>query len=516
MSAQDRPPTPAPLAPRELLRWSWRQLTSMRTALILLFLLALAAIPGSVVPQDAVDSVAAAQWRDQHPSLAPVYEKLGLFAVYGSVWFSAIYILLMISLVGCILPRTRVYLTALRARPPRTPANLSRLPEHRSFAVDAEPETVLARARELLAGYRVDRHDSSLAAERGYLREAGNLLFHLSVLVVLAGFAYGSLFGYKGGVLVVTGGQFANVANQYDELVPGALFDTEDLAPFSFSVTDFDVTFSTEAKEFGMASDFSAGLDYQTSPDASVEHTRIRVNHPLEVDGASVFLIGHGYAPRVTVRDATGEVAYSGPVIFLPRDTTFLSQGVVKVPEATPKQLGFSGLFFPTYGTIGGEPSTLFPDISIQRPPGAGSLLSLSVYAGDLGLDDGVPQSVYNLDTSGLERVKKDGKDLRVDLQQGETATLPDGLGSITFDGVDRYVKLQISSNPGEWVALGGVILALIGLLGSLFIKPRRVWVSVRRDGGRTLVEVAGLDRSSGGDLAGEVDDLAARLEDKA
>ena len=36
------------------LRWMWRQLTSMRTALILLFLLALAAVPGSVFPQRGV------------------------------------------------------------------------------------------------------------------------------------------------------------------------------------------------------------------------------------------------------------------------------------------------------------------------------------------------------------------------------------------------------------------------------------------------------------------------------
>ena len=93
----------------------------MRTALILLFLLALAAIPGSVVPQEAVDSVRASQWRDQHPQLTPVYEKLGLFSVYDSVWFSAIYILLMVSLVGCIVPRLRVYWRGVRARPPKAP-----------------------------------------------------------------------------------------------------------------------------------------------------------------------------------------------------------------------------------------------------------------------------------------------------------------------------------------------------------------------------------------------------------
>ena len=113
----------------------------MRTALILLFLLALAAIPGSVVPQEAVDSVRASQWRDQHPELTPIYEKLGLFSVYDSVWFSAIYILLMISLVGCFVPRLRVYWRGVRAQPPKAPKNLSRLPEHREVVVQGGGST---------------------------------------------------------------------------------------------------------------------------------------------------------------------------------------------------------------------------------------------------------------------------------------------------------------------------------------------------------------------------------------
>lgn len=500
----------APLAPKEFLRWTWRQLTSMRTALILLFLLALGAIPGSVIPQDAVDGLRAAQWRREHPSLTPVYEKLGLFSVYDSAWFAAIYLLLMISLVGCILPRTRVYLRAATARPPRTPRNLTRLPEYRTFSTDAEPDAVLGRARAALRGYRVDRHESSLSAERGYLREAGNLLFHLSVLIVLVGFAGGSLLGYKGGVIVVTGGQFANVASQYDEFDPGTLFDPDSLAPFSFTLTDFKVTFIKEGRESGMANKFSAGLDYRTGPDAATRHTRIAVNHPLSVDGTKVYLIGHGYAPNVTVRDAEGNVSFSGPVVFTPEDSTFRSSGVIKVPDATPKQLGFRGEFYPTYGfTMATGPFSAFPDA--KNPA-----LSMLVYAGDLGMDKGVPQSVYALDMTGLKPVKKaDGKPFRVDLALGKTVELPDGLGSITFNGVDRFVKLQVSRNPGGWIALLGMVLALTGLLGSLFIRPRRIWVSVRREGGRTVVEVAGLDRSSGGDLSGQVDDLVGALEEK-
>ncbi len=516
LSSAPAAPGAPPLAPLEFARWAWRQLTSMRTALILLFLLALAAVPGSVVPQESVDSVAAAQWRERHDTLTPIYDKLGLFSVYDSVWFSAIYILLMISLVGCILPRTRVYWRALRARPPAAPRNLFRLPEHRSFETGGAPGEVLSRARAALRGYRMVEDEGSLCAERGKLREAGNLLFHLSVLIVLVGFAGGSLLGFKGGVVVVTGSSFANSLSQYDDFRPGGLFQPDDLAPFDFTVTDFDVTFITEGREAGMAHKFSAGLDYRTSPTAAERHTRISVNHPLTIDGTKIYLISHGYAPHITVRDAEGQVAFSGPVVFLPEDSTFRSFGVVKVPDAQgptgPEQIGLEGEFYPTYAfTDATGPFSAFPD---DKNPA----LSLLAYQGDLGLDSGVPQSVYSLDKDDLRPIKgADGKPFRLDLAMDTTVDLPDGLGSVTFDGVSRFVKLQVSRSPGDWVALLGVVLALLGLLGSLFIRPRRVWVKVRpvggSRGGRTLVEVAGLDRSAGGDLAGEIDAIVRKLE---
>lgn len=513
MSEENRP-EPMPLAPRELARWTWRQLTSMRTALLLLFLLALAAIPGSVIPQEAVDPVRAANWRQAHPGLADLYQRLGLFSVYDSAWFSAIYLLLVVSLVGCIVPRLRVYLRGVRAAPPRTPKNLSRLPEYRSYTTEAAPEEVLAAARARLRGYRLragEEEDGAISAERGYLREAGNLLFHLAVLVVLAGFAWGSLFGFRGGVIVVTGTGFADTLSQYDDFAPGKLFDPADLAPFNFTVTDFDVTFIRSGREAGGAHKFSAGLDYQVAPEAPTQHTRIEVNHPLTIDGTTIYLISHGYAPNVTVRDGTGAVAYSGPVVFLPEDASFRSFGVIKVPDAKPSQLGFEGELYPTYAfTDATGPFSAFPDA--KNP-----VLSMLAYRGDLGLDNGVPQSVYALKKAGLKPIPRpDGRPFRVDLAMGKTVVLPDGLGSITFDSISRFVKLQISRSPGDWLALLGVVLALLGLIGSLYIRPRRIWIRVGEQDGRTLVEVAGLDRSSGGDLSSDLDTFVTRMQEKA
>ena len=509
------PSGPPGLGPAALARWAWRQLTSMRTALVLLFLLALAAVPGSVVPQQSIDAVGVRSWQQEHPQLAPVYDFLGLFDVYGSVWFSAIYILLMISLVGCVVPRLRVYWKAMRAQPPRAPRNLSRLPESRVFELEDPPDVVLARAVSVLRSrrYRVEVAGTSVAGERGYLREAGNLLFHTSVLVVLVAFAVGQLFGYKGGVITVVGQGFSNSLSQYDDFAPGALFGPDDLTPLNLTVEDFAVSFLTSGPQLGQPRDFSAAVRYSEEPGGQEQSYDLAVNHPLTLDGVSVFLVGHGYAPVVTVRDGDGAVAYQGPVVFLPQDSSFASFGVIKVPDAAPTQLGFEGLFLPTYGyTRDRGPFSQFPD---KLDP----VLSLTPYSGDLGMDTGAPQSVYELDRDGLEPFDSSdaslGPNARIKLSPGDVVELPDEAGSIRFDRVDRWVKLQVSDSPAKRWALLGVVLSIVGLLGSLFIRPRRAWVRVRpgdQGAGRTVVELAGLDRSSGGDLDTEIDELERRI----
>jgi cytochrome c biogenesis protein len=514
----ERPVGRGELTARELGRWIWRQVTSMRTALVLLLLLALAAIPGSVIPQSGVDALAVTRWKDEHPDLTPIYEKLDLFSVYDSIWFSAIYLLLVLSLVGCIVPRLFVYARALCAQPPKTPRNLSRLPGHVSYETPLPADEVLDRARAVLGkGYRVrpagDDASDAVSAERGYLREVGNLVFHMSVLVVLAGFAIGGLFGYQGGVILVQGSTFGNNLTQYDDFDPGGLFTPEQLDEFDFTVDDFDVEWLMSGAGAGTARGFEAGLSY-TEGDGPEQEYDLRVNHPLSIGDTDVFLIGHGYAPVITIRDGDGNVAWTGPTVFLPQDQSFVSFGVAKARAAKPTPIGLEGLFYPTFEFYEGDPVSVFPD---DLSP----LVSMLVYTGDLGLDAGEAQSIYTLDKEDATQLTdKDGKPFRLDLSVGETIELPDGLGSVTFERVDPWVRVQISQTPGKEVALAGVVLALIGLCGSLFIRPRRVWVRARTvdtEGGRdtmsTVVEVAGLDRSGNGDLDEVLADLVVALQ---
>ncbi len=496
------------------LRWTWRQLTSMRTALFLLLLLAIGAVPGSIWPQRSIDAARTADYIARHPTLGPWLDRFGFFEVYASPWFAAIYLLLLISLVGCVLPRSRQHWRAVRAAPPRAPARLARLQSHAEATIDAPADEVLHAAREVLRSkrFRVHAHDdASVSAERGHLKESGNLLFHVALVFVIVGVAVGHLFGWKGDVIVPVGQTFANTLSRYDTFSPGPWVDAEDLSPFTVHVDRLDATFEesvTGKGQFGQPRDFVAHVTTTSRPGAPAERETIRVNHPLEMKGASVFLLGNGYAPVITVRDAKGEVVYHDATPFLAQDNNYKSVGAVKVAGAQPKQLGFFGLFLPTAViTPDGGPSSVFPDA--KRPA-----LALGLYTGNL-FPGGRPQSVFTLDTRELTQVKaKDGQPLRIWLEPGQTVQLPSGLGSITFDGVERFAGLSIRSDPGKLLTLVSALLALAGLVASLTIRRRRVFVRVSpaADPGRTVVSVGGLAKDDDDTLGEAVEDVLTAL----
>ena len=508
-------PAPVGLGPLGWARWLWRQLTSMRTALFLLLMLAVAAVPGSIVPQRGADAVRVAQYLRDHPDLGPWIDRVSGFDVYTSPWFSAIYLLLFVSLVGCVLPRTRTHLRALRTPPPPTPARLERLPVHRAAEVPFAADVALAAARRALRSRRyrvVDGGGASVAAQRGDLRETGNLLFHLALIGVLVAVAVGGLYGYRGQTLVPQGKAFANSLTSYDSFDPGGLYDTAALTPFSLRLDDLRVKFdeTSAGGQFAAPRDFEADLGVSDGPGQPVQERRLRVNHPLRVGGASVYLAGNGYAPHVTVRDSQGNVAFDDQVPFLPQDGFYSSSGVIKVPDAAGTQLGFVADLYPTYLMTDQGPRSIFPD---KRDP----VILLTAFTGDLGLK-GAPQNVYVLDTKKMTQLKgADGAPFRAALRPGDTQELPDGAGSITLDSVDRYAGITVRHDPARGVALVSALLAIAGLSASLFIPRRRLWVRVRPVGNEgagvgTLVQVGALARSEDAGLAEEADRVLADL----
>ncbi|MFG2017734.1 cytochrome c biogenesis protein ResB [Actinomadura geliboluensis] len=503
-------PHPKGIGPLGWLRWGWRQLTTMRTALILLFLVALGSVPGSILPQRGQAPEKVVAYLDEHRTLGPWLDKFSMFDVFAAPWFAAIYILLFVSLAGCVLPRAVQHYKSMRARPPAAPRNLGRLPQSAKYETDASPEEVLAEARTALRGrrFRVDESGGAVAAEKGYLGESGNLLFHLALLALLFALGLGNLLGYRGNVLLTEGKTFANSLGLYDQFEPGRAFTTGELAPFTMTLDDFKATYETDGAKRGLATDFNARVRYRESPDAEEKPYDLKINHPLMVGGAKVYLLGHGYAPAFTVRDAKGNVAFQDTVPFLemePRNLT--SEGVIKVPDAQPDQLAFYAILWPTAVAsedgkqiVSGFPAPLRPVVTI------------TAFKGDIGLDSGTPQSVYKLEGIGktLQPVK-DGQKL---LEPGETFKLPNGAGSITFDGLKEWTSLSVNRDPGRIPALVASILAVLGVATSFMVRRRRVWVRASAGkGGRTVVEVGGLTL---GNPTSEFDDIVTALRGPA
>jgi cytochrome c biogenesis protein len=522
------------------LRWAWRQLTSMRIALVLLFLLALASVPGSILPQEGNNPAGVTQYFESHQTLAPLLNHLGLFNVFAAPWFAAIYLLLFASLVGCVVPRTFRLAGSARTLPPRAPRNLARLPRSAEYRTALAPGQAVEVAAGVLSGHRFRLRrptDASpgaaspgaaspgaaspataspgaagpaepsghwISAEKGYLREVGNLLFHLALLGILVSVALGGLFGYKADRLLIQGQSFSDTQSDLDEFYPGRLVTAADLGPFTMTLNQFDASYITSGEQQGQPSAFDARVSYTASPGGPVRTARIEVNRPLSVDGAKVYLIGHGYAPEFKVTDASGHVVYNGPQPFISGASgNFLSEGVLKVTGADPEQLGFTGVFVPTAVDVGGTLESVFP--AADNP-----VVSLIAYAGNLGMNSGAAQSVYTLDTSGMRQLTAQPQVLRV----GQSLKLPGGEGTITFTGFRQWASLTITHDPGQLPALICGMAALGGLLLSFVVRRRRIFVRLRPgpEGG-TTVQVGGLARTdASGGFEEEFAALAAEL----
>ena len=473
---------------RSFLRWGWRQLTSMRTALILLLLLGVAAIPGSLFPQRTQNPMQVRQYFLDNPSLAPWLDRLKLFEVFSSPWFSAIYLLLFISLIGCVLPRSIDHAKNIFAQPPLTPKFLDRM-EHFTEIKKVDLDLVEKYLRK--KHYRIRREDNSISAEKGYLREYGNLLFHLSLVMILIAVGIGSLLGMRGDSILNVGERFVNTPTSYDSLGFGKYQSESTLKPFSITVNDFQAKYDPAT---------NAPLDYTlnvtvANPYGTAERKEIiKVNQPLSIGSTNVYLQANGYAPTVIVRDKSGKLIFDGPTTFLPQDGNLTSIGSIKVPDMSP-QIGFVSSFLPTADRdeIRGGFSS-YPEVLDPR-------LLLAVWKGDLGLNTGVPQSVYRIDTSKMERIGLKALVLNETYDFGE--------GSITFTGWKSWVNLQVVDDPGKSFALLGAILAILGLLTSLFTRQRRVWV---KQGRKT--QVAGLAKNGIPGLQEEINDLIKGVSD--
>lgn len=487
-------------------RWIWRQLTSMKIALFLLLFLALAAVPGSIFPQRSADPNGVVIYFKKNPDLANVLDNFQLFDVYSSSWFSAIYILLFISLIGCVLPRVGVHYKALRADPPIPPTNLARLPAYKNIEgekLSIDNALILLKARK----YRLVATETSIRAEKGYLRETGNLVFHLSLIGVLIAVGLGGGLSYSGQRVLVEGDTFVNNEASFDFFSPGLFFNKNNIQAFSLKLNSFSTTYDYKNKaNYAKPMDFIAKVSTKESPVSESVKGTIRVNEPLHLLGTKVYITGNGFAPEIVVRDKAGVVSFSGPVVFLPQDSNLTSLGAVKVPDANPEQFAMLAFFYPTVAKLSNGALTS------NHPYPWDPLMTMNVYVGNLGLDSGMAVNAYKLDTHAMTQLaggKSKTKALR--LGYGDVVSLPGDLGTVEFKGLKRFASLDITYNPLDFLVLIFALTTLFGLALMLIIPRRRLWVRVTKTG----VEVGALAKSKDKSLEKLVKDVAKSIKKK-
>jgi cytochrome c biogenesis protein len=367
-----------------------------------------------------------------------------------------------------------------------------RLPDAGELTTALPPTEALDVVEEELRvrRYRVVRRGDDLSAEKGHLKETGNLLFHLSLVALLLGLAGGKLWGYEGSILVTEGQGFCNSFQQYDTYSSGALVDSGDLAPLCVDLTEFRAEYEPDLT----ASSFTADIRFG-APGEDGRPTTIGVNDPLRLDGGRLYVTGHGFSPTFSVTRPDGTAITDVAVPFLPADqATMASEGALKLPDlgsGSDDQLALEGFFAPTGVVQGGvltsvDPRPLAPQVAVV------------VYEGYLGLDSGIPQSVYSLDAAQIDRGRLTEAGA-ANLSVGESLTLDDGT-TVSFTGFREFAALQYSHDPGQRWVLGAAIALLLGLLGLLLLRRERVFarVTARPGAGGTVLTLASLTRGSG------------------
>ncbi len=479
MSGEGRPRLPLIPTPWDLVVLAWRRLRRMSTALGLLFVLAIATLVATFIPQEPVIATTVREWREgtagPGAGIARVFDWLSLFDVFGSPWFAVITGLLLLSLSGCLIPRWRAF-TRNVSTPPVRGGNLDRL-THRVVVErppGAEAEVILDAARRMLRRFRsrvIELPDGrvQLAASRGHWREAGSLMFHTSFYLLLLGVVLAGAFSFTGQIDIVEGGVFADTPLGYQTQVAGRWWDTADHDGHLTRIDDFEVTYLDD----GFTPDEFVTTATFTDPGTGRLSTQqIRVNHPGRFGALTYYQRAFGFAPRVVLRSGLdGQVLFEEAMVL--RDDGGFWTGRAKVSQGAPgrgvPQIAMEVVLIPD-GRITPEGAVVFNSPEANDPR-----LLVTLYSGeDLGLDRAVP-------TSRLVWTEDDVVDRAMITPDG-SVPLVAGLFEVEVTDVEMWTGLQVSHQPFRWLILTAASITLIGLVPSLYAYRRRVWVQLEAD----------------------------------
>jgi cytochrome c biogenesis protein len=468
----------------------------MRTALILLLMIALASVAGSLLPQWPNTPERVLQYRADHPVWGTFLDRAGLFDVFGSWWFVLLTTLLFVSLFACLVPRTRALWRALRT-PPLQAREIDAFPRYAEVAVAAGPDQAIEASRRVLRRRRFrvarDPDHPALAAEKGLAREIGSLGFHWALILLLAGVIYGKGTGFSGLIAVVEGQTWVDAEANYDGTIRAGRFFGGEFTGIGLRLRDFGSDFLRT----GQPMDFVSRVDLLEPDGSLIRREDIRVNHPARIEGLWIHQSSFGWAPVIEVTDG-GETVASGPVVMdrdpAPEGVPEFAmpwRGVVKLPGA-----GTDGLDRAIELELWPDSRALTALLAGQDPQAMlvefDPIIRFSVWEGTL-----TDLSTNRLDTTGLDEVSSGilGAGRTVDLADGAALSQGDrGSGAtMSFPELRQYSVFQVGRDAGVPLVLAAAILVLVGLLPALYSSRRKVWVRADPDGDGSLLRVGGL-----------------------
>jgi cytochrome c biogenesis protein len=425
----------AAFSPSSALEWLWATFTSMRLALALMLGLALLALAGSVIIQApaglAGDAAAYNAWltglKPRYGGFTVIFDKLGLFNVFGSIWFRGLTVALTTSILACSIKRAPVlWKAAVHPRTRMTQTFYESAPYSETVAAEVSAADALARTQHVFRANRyrtiADADEASgithLYIDQNRWAPFGTVIAHLAVVVVLIGGMVGSLLGYRDEGFAVPVGSTVAVGG-------GTGLSVE------------AVSFSDSYYENGAPSDYASTLVVYRDG-APVAEKTIRVNDPLEVDGTAFYQSFFGPAAVMAVSDANGAALYQGGVPLLwssDDDTRRIGQLL----------LNDQNLIVYVVGVASGR-------------------VDASIRAGQMQLE--------------IYRVGADQPFAIETISQGQPLEI-DGL-TYTFEREQQFTGLIVARDPGQFLVWLGALSLVLGSFLVFLFPNRRIWAAIK------------------------------------
>jgi cytochrome c biogenesis protein len=405
---------------------------------------------------NAMDQIHAAYDPVLGAGLVNVLERLQVFQVFSSAWFSLALAVLLISIVACTIdrmPRLWRQVRDVRVVQPDAFFDLE-LPDRAALTgvTPVDAATVLRR-RGFGVSEVADGGATYLYGDRHRYTKLATLLTHAGLILFLVAAAVTSRLGFEAG-LVVAEGESTTVQPIG---TPGLLLVKNN-------------GFEAPGLSTGTPTDFRTDLSvYQDG--VEVARQTVRVNEPLAAAGFTFHQNGYGPAPDLLIRDVAGRPLWSGPVPLV--------EAALERPYA---QLGVPGR------DVGLQ-------LLLERAPDGQAVVLVLPYRVAGAAADGSP------DIQEL---------VPMAIAVGETQTAPGIDFSVQLRDVGEYTLLIAKRDPGQGLVWLAFLLLIVGLVITFYLPRRRVWARVSGDGRLTAVFRADRYVDVEREFGGLLDDLVA------